>query len=254
MTDYTRCATVLHVIRIRGVRAGAPSGANKMHECKFRTARFPSTRSVERTKGKARTEGGQDSQDWWDAASLIIGLNVANADFDESSGFECPLQYVTVTLASQLTNSPGQLASTGQEPICGGDMARINLPPCPPGPPPHFARWHCSHSDSYSNWLRPGRDCDYCDYYYRRCADDVTERGEARRDSSYTPVIFVTPLILSFQFSTRYSALQLRDTISIQRHELLSFSLFRELKHQNKIYSKLVWATEYHKATKLVIL
>lgn len=39
-----------------------------------------------------------------DAASLIIGLNVANADFDESSGFECPLQYVTVTPASQLTN------------------------------------------------------------------------------------------------------------------------------------------------------
>lgn len=39
-----------------------------------------------------------------EAASLIIGLNVASADFDESSGFECPLRYVTVTLASQLTN------------------------------------------------------------------------------------------------------------------------------------------------------
>lgn len=56
-------------------------------------------------KATARTEGGQDfSRDWRDTASLIIGLNVANADFDESSGFECPLRYVTVTLASQLTN------------------------------------------------------------------------------------------------------------------------------------------------------
>jgi len=61
----------------------------------------------ERTKGivTARTEGGQDfGRGWWDAVSLIIGLNVANADFDESSGFKCPLRYVTVTLASQLTN------------------------------------------------------------------------------------------------------------------------------------------------------
>lgn len=38
------------------------------------------------------------------AASLIIGLNVASADSDESSGFECSLQYVTVIVAGQLTN------------------------------------------------------------------------------------------------------------------------------------------------------
>lgn len=37
-------------------------------------------------------------------ASLIIGLNVASADSDESSGFECSLQYVTVIVAGQLTN------------------------------------------------------------------------------------------------------------------------------------------------------
>ncbi|TGZ57403.1 hypothetical protein DBV15_05798, partial [Temnothorax longispinosus] len=48
--------------------------------------------SGQRGKATARTEGGQDfGRDWRDAASLIIGLNVANADFDESSGFECPL-------------------------------------------------------------------------------------------------------------------------------------------------------------------
>jgi len=48
---------------------------------------------------RARTSGTSGTQ-----PSLIIELNVANADFDESSGFECPLRYVTVTLASQLTN------------------------------------------------------------------------------------------------------------------------------------------------------
>ena len=51
----------------------------------------------ERERERERETGGTQ-------ASLIIGLNVANADFDESSGFECPLRYVTVTLASQLTN------------------------------------------------------------------------------------------------------------------------------------------------------
>lgn len=56
----------------------------------------------------ATREGGHEFGDQGEGRrvwrSLIIGLNVANADFDESSGFECPLRYVTVTLASQLTN------------------------------------------------------------------------------------------------------------------------------------------------------
>jgi len=55
----------------------------------------------ERASGEAGERGGEGEEA---RRSLIIGLNVANADFDESSGFECPLRYVTVTLASQLTN------------------------------------------------------------------------------------------------------------------------------------------------------
>jgi hypothetical protein len=59
------------------------------------------TSSGSELRGRLGRGGGEGEEA---RRSLIIGLNVANADFDESSGFECPLRYVTVTLASQLTN------------------------------------------------------------------------------------------------------------------------------------------------------
>lgn len=117
MTDYTQCATVLYVIRISGVNPCSPSVAwTKCANANFELRDFPQQsvenerkrkreRQSEREKSnskngrRARTSGTSGTQ-----PSLIIELNVANADFDESSGFECPLRYVTVTLASQLTN------------------------------------------------------------------------------------------------------------------------------------------------------
>ncbi|EGI58453.1 hypothetical protein G5I_13419 [Acromyrmex echinatior] len=48
----------------------------------------------ERKKGRTLVGRERERETGGTQASLIIGLNVANADFDESSGFECPLRFV----------------------------------------------------------------------------------------------------------------------------------------------------------------
>lgn len=78
-----------------------------------RTISLVETVRSEQSGGKVALDGGQDlsfstprdeTGEQRVAASLIIGLNVASADSDESSGFECSLWYVTVIVAGQLTN------------------------------------------------------------------------------------------------------------------------------------------------------
>jgi len=116
MTDYTRRASVLHVIRIRGVRAQWREQNARMQ---ISDRAISLNKKCRADEGESNSENGKRTGLWLGErererereretggtqASLIIGLNVANADFDESSGFECPLRYVTVTLASQLTN------------------------------------------------------------------------------------------------------------------------------------------------------
>jgi len=84
-----------------------PVARTKRADANFGPRDFPrrSTGRGSRPKTESRHELGAGWGEEEEARrSLIIGLNVANADFDESSGFECPLRYVTVTLASQLTN------------------------------------------------------------------------------------------------------------------------------------------------------
>ena len=93
--------TTVEIIRIRGANTSARADENEICECKFRTARFPSSKrsGVEQTSGEGVTVEQKslslfpsaDETSQRVAASLIIGLNVASADSDESSGFECSL-------------------------------------------------------------------------------------------------------------------------------------------------------------------
>ncbi|KYM87496.1 hypothetical protein ALC53_03395 [Atta colombica] len=75
-----------------------------MRQCTVPSQRAARQNGVSREKPNDDGDRERERETGGTQASLIIGLNVANADFDESSGFECPLRYVTVTLASQLTN------------------------------------------------------------------------------------------------------------------------------------------------------